>query len=126
MAAGRCACSPPTPLPIPTPLCAFRRANRALLTESFVQVLQLAQPLQVLQFGQLTVATDGTKVLAHASKHRAVRCQRAGERIEQLELEVRPLLAKAEQADATPLQAGESVAGMDAGLPGLQPQAACR
>ena len=77
-----------------------------LLTESFVQVLQLAQPLQVLKFGQLTGAADGTKVLAHASKHRAVSDQRAGERIEPLEREVRPLLAQAEQAEATPLQDG--------------------
>jgi transposase len=90
-------------------LCTFRRENRALLTESFVQVLQLAQQLRVLKFGQLTVAADGTKVLAHASKHSAVSYQRAGEMIEQLELEVQQLLAKAEQADATPLQDGLTI-----------------
>lgn len=90
-------------------LCTFRRENRALLTESFVQVLQLAQRLQLLQFGQLTVAADGTKVLASASKHSAVSYARAGEMIQQLELEVQQLLAKAEQADATPLQDGLSL-----------------
>ena len=90
-------------------LCTFRRENQALLTESFVQVLQLAQQLKVLKFGQLTVAADGTKVLAHASKHSAVSYARAGEMIEQLELEVRQLLAKAEQADATPLQDGLTI-----------------
>jgi transposase len=90
-------------------LCTFRRENKALLTESFVQVLQLAQQLKVLKVGQLTVAADGTKVLAHASKHSAVSYQRAGERIEQLELEVQQLLAKAEQADATPLQDGLTI-----------------
>jgi transposase len=90
-------------------LCTFRRENQALLTESFVQVLQLAQQLKVLQFGQLTVAADGTKVLAHASKHSAVSYARAGEMIEQLELEVQQLLAKAEQADATPLQEGLTI-----------------
>jgi transposase len=90
-------------------LCAFRRENAALLTESFVQVLQLAQQLKLLKVGQLTVAADGTKVLAHASKHSAVSYQRAGEMIAQLELEVSQLLAKAEQADATPLQDGLTI-----------------
>ena len=56
--------------------------------------------------GQLTVAVDGTKVLANASKHSAVSYERAGELNAQLELEVQQLLAKAEQADATPLQDG--------------------
>ena len=90
-------------------LCTFRRENQALLTASFVQVLQLAQQLKLLKFGQLTVAADGTKVAAYASKHSAVSYQRAGEMIEQLELEVKQLLAKAEQADATPLQDGLTI-----------------
>jgi transposase len=92
-------------------LCTFRRENQALLTESFVKVLQLAQQLKVLKFGQLTVAADGTKVLASASKHSAVSYARAGEMIAQLELEVQQLLAKAEQADATPLQDGLTIPG---------------
>ncbi len=87
----------------------FRRENHALLTESCVKVLQLAQQLQLLKVGQLTVAADGTKVLANASKHSAVSYQRAGEMIEQLELEVQQLLVKAEQADATPLQDGLTI-----------------
>ena len=87
----------------------FRRENQALLSESFVKVLQLAQQVKVLQFGQITVAVDGTKVLANASKHSAVSYQRAGQMIEQLELEVQQLLAKAEQADSTPLQDGLSL-----------------
>jgi transposase len=90
-------------------LCTFRRENQGLLSESFVKVLQLAQQLKVLQFGQLTVAADGTKVLANASKHNAVSYERAGELSAQLELEVQQLLAKAEQADATPLQDGLTI-----------------
>ena len=90
-------------------LCTFRRENKDLLTESFIKVLQLAQELKVLKFGQLTVAADGTKVQAHASKHSAVSYERAGEMIVQLELEVQQLLAKAEQADATPLQDGLTI-----------------
>ena len=90
-------------------LCTFRRENQALLSESFVKVLQLAQQLQVLKFGQLPVAADGTKVLANASKHSAVSYERAGTLIAQLELEVQQLLTKAEQADATPLQDGLTI-----------------
>lgn len=90
-------------------ICTFRRENQALLTESFVKVLPLAQQLKVLQVGQITVAVDGTKVLANASKHSAVSYKRAGQRIGQLELEVKQLVAKAEHADSTPLQDGLTI-----------------
>lgn len=90
-------------------ICAFRRENKELLTEIFVKILQLAQQLKFLQVGQITVAVDGTKVLANASKHSAVSYKRAGEMIAQLELEVKQLVAKAEQADSTPLQEGLSI-----------------
>src|SRR6266446_6057704 len=92
-------------------ICTFRRENKALLTESFVKVLQLAQQLNVLRVGQITVAVDGTKVLANASKHSAVSYERAGQMIEQLEMEVQQLVAKAEQADSTPLQDGLTIPG---------------
>ena len=85
-------------------ICTFRRENQALLQETFVRVLELAQALKFLQVGQITVAVDGTKVLANASKHAAVSYEHAGKTIEQLDLEVKELLAKAEQADSTPLQ----------------------
>ena len=87
-------------------ICTFRRQNQTLFAECFVKVLQLAQELKVAKFGQVTVAADGTKVLANASKHSAVSYERAGQMIEQLELEVKQLLAKAEAADATPLEEG--------------------
>ena len=87
-------------------LCTFRRKNQALLTESFVGVLQLAQELK---FGQFTVAADGTKVQANTSKHSAVSYARAGEMMEQLELEVQQLLAKAEAADSAPLREGLTI-----------------
>ena len=90
-------------------ICTFRRENQALLRESFVKVLQLAQELKLAQFGQITVSIDGTKIAAHASKHSAVSYERAGQMLEQLEGEVQQLLAKAEQADATPLQDGLTI-----------------
>ena len=90
-------------------ICSFRRQNKALLAESFVQVLALARELRLLKVGNITVATDGTKVLANASKHAAVSYQRAGEQIELLEREVATLLQKAEDADSTPLQDGLTI-----------------
>jgi transposase len=90
-------------------ICTFRRENKALVSESFVKILQLAQELKLVKFGQLTVSVDGTKIAANASKHAAVSYARAGEQLAQLELEVEQLLAKAEQADATPLQDGLTI-----------------
>ena len=90
-------------------ICTFRRENRALVQESFVRVLQLAQALKFLQVGQIAVAVDGTKMLANASKHAAVSYEHAGKTIAQLELEVKELLAKAEQADSTPLEEGLTI-----------------
>ena len=77
-------------------ICAFRAANEAAFQAAFVSVLQLAQQLRLTQVG--TVSVDGTKIQANASKHAAVSYQRAGEMIEQLELEVKELMTKAQQA----------------------------
>ena len=90
-------------------ICEFRRQNAPVLKESFVRILETAQELKLLKFGQLTLAADGTKVLASASKHSAVSYQRAGEQIELLRQEVEQLLAKAEQADSVPLQDGLTI-----------------
>ena len=90
-------------------ICTFRRENKALLQETFVRVLELAQELKFLQVGQLTLAVDGTKILANASKHAAVSYEHAGKTIQQLDLEVKELLAKAEQADSTPLEDGLTI-----------------
>jgi len=79
------------------------------LQETFVRVLELAQALKFLQVGQITVAVDGTKVLANASKHAAVSCEHAGKTIQQLEVEVKELLTQAEQADSTPLEEGLTI-----------------
>lgn len=90
-------------------LCTFRRENAALLASAFAQVLELAAHCGVLKVAGITVAIDGTKVLANASKHAATSYARADQTMRQLDLEVAELLAKAQQADATPLQDGLSV-----------------
>jgi len=78
-------------------ICVFRTANRAAFQAAFVTVLQLAQQLRLTRVG--TVSVDGTKIQANASKHAAVSYQRAGELIQQLQLEVQELVIRAEQAD---------------------------
>jgi transposase len=78
-------------------ICVFRTANRAAFEAAFVTVLQLAQQLRLTRLG--TVSVDGTKIQANASKHAAVSYQRAGELIQQLQLEVQGLVTRAEQAD---------------------------
>jgi transposase len=90
-------------------ICAFRKGNGALLQGSFAQVIELAARCGVLQVGGITVAIDGSKVLASASKHAAVSYEHAGARMQELDLEIAQLVAKAEEADSTPLGDGLSV-----------------
>jgi hypothetical protein len=79
-------------------ICEFRVVNEAGFRAAFVSVLQLAQQLRLTKVG--TVSVDGTKIQANASKHAAVSYQRAGEMLEQLELEVKELIQRAKQAEA--------------------------
>jgi len=90
-------------------LCTFRRKNGPLLTHAFAQVLELAARCGVLKVGQITVAIDGTKILANASKHAAVSHGHAEKTLRTLDLEIAELLAKAADADATPLQDGLTI-----------------
>jgi transposase len=90
-------------------ICTFRRAHRELLARSFAQVIEMSARCGVLKIGGITVAIDGTKVLASASKHSAVSHARAGERMRELDLEIEELLRKAENADSTPLEDGLSI-----------------
>ena len=78
-------------------ICTFRRENFQAVTETFLNVLQLAHELGVLKVG--TISVDGTKIAANASKRRSIRYDRAGELIEQLELEIKTLMEQAEQTD---------------------------
>jgi transposase len=90
-------------------ICEFRRRNGELFAHSFAQVIELAARSGVLKVGAITVAIDGTKVLANASKHAAVSYGHAGEKMRELDLEIAELIKKAEQADATPLDDGLSI-----------------
>src|SRR5450631_3938722 len=90
-------------------ICEFRRRNGELFAHSFAQVIEMAARSGVLKVGGITVAIDGTKVLANASKHAAVSYGHAGEKMRELDLEIAELMKKAEAADATPLDDGLSI-----------------
>jgi hypothetical protein len=90
-------------------ICKFRRENKTLLESSFHQVLECAARAGVLQVGDITLAGGGTKILACASKHSSVSQGRALAQLQLLEEEVARLLAKAEDADSTPLHDGLTV-----------------
>jgi transposase len=90
-------------------ICEFRRRNGELFAHSFAQVIEMAARSGVLKVGAITVAIDGTKILANASKHAAVSYGHAGEKMRALDLEIAELMKKAETADATPLDDGLSI-----------------
>lgn len=79
-------------------IAAFRRANRAAFEAAFLQVLLLARESGLLRLG--TVAIDGTKLDANASKIRSVRYDRAKELRAKLAADIADLTAQAEAADA--------------------------
>src|SRR5882757_3953717 len=75
----------------------FRRRFLKEIEGLFVQVLALAREMGMLKMG--TVALDGTKIHANASRHSAVSYEHAGKIEAQLKAEVAELLARAEAAD---------------------------
>ena len=82
----------------------FRRANLAELSALFVSILVLAREMGFLKVG--SVALDGTKIKANASKHAAVSYKRAKEIEEKLRAEVRRLMKLAEESDNAPIAEG--------------------
>jgi len=77
----------------------FRRRFLKEIEALFVKVLLLAREMGVLRMG--TVALDGTKIHANASRHSALAHEHACKIEAQLKAEVAELLAKAEAADQT-------------------------
>ena len=70
-------------------------------------MLLLAREMGVLKMG--TVALDGTKIHANASRHSALSYEHAGKIEAQLKAEVTDLLAKAEATDAADIPDGMSI-----------------
>ena len=88
-------------------IAAFRRRFLRQIEALFVQVLMLAREMGVLQLG--TVALDGTKIHANASRHSALSYGHAGKIEARLRAEVAELMAKAEAADRADLPDGLSI-----------------
>ena len=88
-------------------IAAFRRHFLKEIEGLFVQVLEVAREMGVLKMG--TVALDGTKIHANASRHSALSYEHAGKIEAQLKAEVAELLAKAEAADRADLPDGLSI-----------------
>lgn len=85
----------------------FRRRFLKEIEGQFVEVLKLAREMGVLKMG--TVALDGTKIHANASRHSALSYEHAGKIEAQLKAEVAELLAKAEAADQADVPDGMSI-----------------
>jgi transposase len=77
---------------------AFRKRHLPALQALFVQVLRCCQQAGLVKLG--TIALDGTKVRANASKHKAMSYGRMQSEVARLETEVAQLLAQAEATDA--------------------------
>ena len=85
----------------------FRRRFLEEIEGVFVQVLELAREMGMLKMG--TVALDGTKIHANASRHSALSYEHAGKIEAQLKAEVAELLARAEAADQADVPDGMSI-----------------
>ena len=85
----------------------FRRRFLPEIEALFVKVLLLAREMGVLRMG--TVALDGTKIHANASRHSALSYEHAGKIEAQLKAEVADLLARAEAADQTNIPDGMAI-----------------
>ncbi len=88
-------------------IAAFRRRFLKQIGALFVQVLGVAREMGVLKLG--TVALDGTKIHANASRHSALSYEHAGKIEAQLQAEVAELMAKAEAADQADVPDGMSI-----------------
>ncbi|MFQ5974558.1 MAG: IS1182 family transposase [Alphaproteobacteria bacterium] len=85
----------------------FRRRFLKQIEALFVEVLLLARESGLLKLG--TVALDGTKVHANASRHSALSYEHATKIEAQLRAEVEELMALAEAADTADVPDGMSV-----------------
>lgn len=85
----------------------FRKRFLPQIEALFVEVLKLARTMGMLKLG--TVALDGTKIHANASRHSALSYAHAKKLEKQLKREVQQLLKLAEQADAADIPDGMSI-----------------
>jgi transposase len=75
----------------------FRKRHLQDFERLFLQVLQLCRRAGLVKLG--TIAIDGTKIKANASRHKAMSYGRMKQEEVRLDAEIKQLLAKAEKAD---------------------------
>jgi hypothetical protein len=85
----------------------FRKRFIGQIQPLFVEVLKLAREMGVLKLG--TVALDGTKIHANASRHSALSYEHAKKIEAQLQKEVQQLMLMAEHADEADVPDGMSI-----------------
>ena len=78
-------------------ICDFRALHLKELSELFVQVVKLAREMGLVKLG--TVAIDGTKLKANASRHKAMSYERMKQAEAELEAQIDALLARAKSTD---------------------------
>jgi transposase len=88
-------------------IAAFRKRFLGQIESLFIEVLKLARTMGMLKMG--TVALDGTKIHANASRHSALSYGHAKKIEKQLKKEVQQLLRLAARADAKNLPDGISI-----------------
>ena len=76
----------------------FRKIHLAAFRPFFLEVLRLAGEMGMVKLGNLS--TDGTKMGANASRHKAMSSGSMAKEIERLKGEIEQLLKQAEQLDA--------------------------
>jgi transposase len=76
----------------------FRKIHRVAFRPLFLEVLRLAGEMGLVKLGNLS--TDGTKMGANASRHKAMSYGYMNKEITRLEAEIEQLLQRAEQLDA--------------------------
>ena len=76
----------------------FRALHLKELSQLFVQVVKLAREMGLVKLG--TVAIDGTKIKANASRHKAMSYERMQQAETELKAQIDALLERAKNADA--------------------------
>ena len=75
----------------------FRKHHAAAMRPLFIEVLRIAGELGMVKLGNLS--TDGTKIEANASRHKAMSYGYMGKELARLENEIEQLLAQADRVD---------------------------
>lgn len=78
-------------------ICDFRALHLKELSALFVQVVKLARECGLIKLG--TIAVDGTKLRANASKHKAMSYERMQQAEKQLQQQIKELLDRAARTD---------------------------